>query len=231
LQRLVLRLCTFAAAMCLLTNASQANLIVNGNFENFIVGPNDIVFPGFVRFFSPPPNTDIMDWTITGSSGGHLNNVDDVMTSHYPAFDGATFSLDMEGDVGTSGVINQSFATTPGVTYNLSFAYANNPDNPGFGASMNALVTGAGVLLNQDVSHDLSTFTNMNYLLFSQDFVANSALTTLQFSALSDSGFGIALDAVDVESVLGAVPEPASAALLATGLLCLLGIVRRWRIA
>jgi hypothetical protein len=45
--------------MLLLTNASQANLIVNGNFENFIIGPNDEVFTGFVRFFSPPPNTDI----------------------------------------------------------------------------------------------------------------------------------------------------------------------------
>jgi hypothetical protein len=153
------------------------------------------------------------------------------MTSLYPAFDGATFSLDMEGDLGASGVINQSFATTPGITYNLSFAYANNPDNPGTGATMNALVTGAGILMNQNVSHNGSTFANMNYLLFSQDFVANSALTTLQFSALTNTGFGIALDAVDVESVSSAVPEPDSAALLATGLLCLLGVVRRWRIA
>jgi len=230
-QRPVLGLATFATAMCLLAHASQANLIVNGNFENFIVGPNDVVFPGFVRFFSPPPNTDITSWTITGSSGGHPNNVDDVMTSLYPAFDGATFSLDMEGDLGASGVINQSFATTPGITYNLSFAYANNPDNPGTGATMNALVTGAGILMNQNVSHNGSTFANMNYLLFSQDFVANSALTTLQFSALTNTGFGIALDAVDVESVSSAVPEPDSAALLATGLLCLLGVVRRWRIA
>jgi hypothetical protein len=206
MQRLVLRLCTFAAAMCL-TNASQANLIVNGNFENFIVGPNDIVFTGFVRFFSPPPNTDITGWTITGSTGGNPNNVDDVNTSLYPAFSGATDSLDMEGDVGASGVINQSFATTPGVTYNLSFAYANNPDNPGTGAMANVLVTGAGVLLSQDVSHNGSTFTNMNYLLFSQDFVANSALTTLQYSALTNTGFGIALDAVDIESLSSAVPD------------------------
>jgi hypothetical protein len=201
MQRLVLRLSTFAAAMLLLTNASQANLIVNGNFENFTIGPNDEVFTGFVRFFSPPPNTDITGWTITGSSGGNPNNVDDVNTSLYPAFDGATYSLDMEGNLGASGVINQSFATTPGVSYTLSFAYANNPDNPGTGAMANVLVTGAGTLLSEDVSHNGSTFTNMNYLLFSQDFVANSALTTLQFSALTNTGFGIALDAVDIESV------------------------------
>ena len=92
---------------------------------------------------------------------------------------------------------------------------------------MNALVTGAGVLLSQNVSHSGSTAANMNYLLFSQDFVANSAFTTLQFSALTNSGFGIALDAVSVETVVPGVPEPASAALLAMGLLCLLGIARR----
>ena len=189
------------------------------------------MFTGFVRFFSPPPNTDITGWTITGSSGGNPNNVDDTSTTLYPAFDGATYSLDMEGNIGAAGVINQSFATTPGVTYTLSFAYANNPDNPGTGAMANVLVTGAGTLLSQDVSHNGSTFTDMNYLLFSQDFVANSALTTLQFSALTDTGFGIALDAVDIESASSAVAEPASAALLATGLLCLLGFVRRWRIA
>jgi hypothetical protein len=218
--------------MCLLAGSSHANLILNGSFENFVIGPNDINFGGFVRFFSPPPNTDIADWTITGNNGGFANNVDDVNTSHYPAFAGATESLDMEGDFNARGVISQSFTTTPGVTYSISFAYANNPDN-GIGtmAMMNALVTGAGVLLSQDVTHSGSTAANMNYLLFSQDFVANSALTTLQFSALTNTGFGIALDAVDVESVSGAVPEPASAALLATGLLCLLGIVRRRRIA
>ena len=230
--RMGLRFWVFALVISLLGSPSHANLIVNGSFENFIIGPNDVNFGGFVRFFSPPPNTDIAGWTITGSNGGHPNNVDHVNTSHYPAFSGATESLDMEDDFNARGVISQSFATAPGDTYNLAFAYANNPDNgPGTVAMMNALVTGAGVLLSQNVSHSGSTAANMNYLLFSQDFVANSAFTTLQFSALTNSGFGIALDAVSVETVVPGVPEPASAALLAMGLLCLLGIARRRRIA
>jgi len=63
---------------------------------------------------------------------------------------------------------------------------------------MNVLVTGTGTLLNTNVSHNTSTFVNMDYKLFSQDFSADSATTTLQFSAVTNSGYGIAVDAVSV---------------------------------
>jgi hypothetical protein len=211
-----IKTCLLAAAMLLLAvNPSWANLIVNGSFETFVIAGTDVDFGGFVRYFSPPPNTDITDWTITGSSGGHPNSVDLVHSFGYPAFAGNQ-SLDMEGDVGASGVIFQSFATTPGVTYDLSFAYGNNPF--GFGGTMNALVTGTSVLLNQNVSHNTSTGANMHYVLFSQNFVADSATTTLEFAALTNSGFGIALDAVDVSVASAPMPEPASLTLLAIGL-------------
>lgn len=200
----MMRRYTLSAALFLLGvhPSRAANLIVNGGFENFVVGPNDVNFGTYLRLFSPPPNTDITGWTISGSSRGNPNNVDLVHISRYPAFEG-TQSLDMEGAGGTSGVIFQSFATTPGVVYDLSFEYGNNRD--GTGASMNVLVTGNGTLLNQNVSHNTSTFTNMDYKLFSQTFTANSATTTLQFSALTNSGFGIAIDAVSVKAV-SAVP-------------------------
>ena len=70
----------------------------------------------------------------------------------------------------------------------------------------------------------------MNYTLFSQNFVANSATTKLQFEALTSSGFGIALDAVSV-NLAGApppaTPEPGTLLLLGTGLLGLGGTVKR----
>ena len=123
-----------------------------------MIGLGDVNFGTFLRLFSPPPNTDIIGRTISGSSGGKPNNVDLVE--------------------GSSGVIFQSFATTPGNVYDLSFEYGNNPN--GAGGSINVLVTGIGTLLSQNVSHNSPTVANMDYKLFSQTFIANSAITTLQ---------------------------------------------------
>jgi len=180
-----------------------------------LIGPYDFNWGRFITFFGPPDvaaNTEIAGWTIIGNSGANPNNLDLVHFSLYAPFEGS-FSIDMEGYEGASAVIEQSFATTAGFTYNLAFAYANNPGAGG--AAANVLVTGLGILLNQDFSHNTSTYANMDYQLFSADFVANSATTTLRFSALTSSGFGIALDAVSVD----AVAEPSNGILLCLGLL------------
>jgi hypothetical protein len=210
------------AILLLAVSPGRADQIVNGGFENFVVGPHDVNFGTFLRLFSPPPNTNITGWTISGSSGGNPNNVDLVHSSLYPAFAG-TQSLDMEGAVGASGVIFQSFATTPGDVYDLSFEYGNNPF--GTGATMNVLITGAGTLLNQNVSHNTSTIGSMDYKLFSQDFTADSGTTTLTFSAITNSGFGIALDAVSVVPAAVATPEPSTFILLVLAL-CTLAFLR-----
>ena len=225
-----------AIGIALVPATVRADLIINGSFDTFVVTPpQDVNFGGWVRYFSPPPNTDITGWTVSGTpSDGAPNNVDLVHNSTYPSFTNTpgSNSLDMEGAIGASGVIFQSFATTPGDTYTLSFEYANNPmPGPGSSGSMNVLVTGAGTLLNQDVTHSGSLFTNMNYQLFSQTFVADSTTATVQFEALTNSGFGIALDAVSVNlsGTPPPVPEPSSIVLLGSGLLGLASLLQRRR--
>jgi hypothetical protein len=226
-----MKTCLLSLTMLLLASTSQANLIVNGNFDTFsIVLSHDVDFGGWIRYFSPPANTDIAGWTISGTpSDGAPNNVDLVHTFTYPSFTGSlgSQSLDMEGAIGASGLIFQSFATTPGAVYHLSFEYANNPmPGPLSSGSMNVLVTGSSTLLNRDVTHTGSTGLNMNYQLFSQDFTADSTLTTLKFEALTKSGFGIALDAVSVNPATTAVPEPALMGPLGAGLVALLFAAR-----
>ena len=160
-----------AMTVALVPVNARADLIANGSFGSFVQsgGTLDANFGGWIRYFGPPnnsTNTEITGWTISGQNGVIPNNVDLVLNSTYPSFTGAagSYSLDMEGAEGASGVISHSFATTPGDTYTLSFEYANNP-MPGATSSgkMNVLVTGAGTLLNQDVTHTGSLFTNMNY--------------------------------------------------------------------
>lgn len=213
--------CT-AALLLLAVSQSRAELIINGSFESFSTSgaPYDQNFGSYIRFFGPPAtssNTEITGWTITGQSGGHPNSVDLANSSLWPAYVGSE-SLDMEGAVGAAGVIEQSFATTLGTEYVLSFAYGNNPG--GNGATLNVLVTGIGTLLNTNVSHNTSTFVNMDYRLFSAEFVADSSTTTLLFSEVTNSGFGIVLDAVSGDA---AVPEPISIALFGLGVACLIG--------
>jgi len=197
----LMRTCLLSAMLLLFcASQSRADLIVNGSFESFSLSgpPSDTTFTGYIEFVGPPNtvvNTEITGWILIGQSGANPNNVDLTDNSLYPAFAGSK-ALDMEGAGGASGVIRQSFATTPGGTYHLSFAYGNNPG--GGDATMNVLVTGTGTLLNTNVSHNTSTFVNMDYKLFSQDFTAHSATTTLQFSAVTNSGYGIAVDAVSV---------------------------------
>lgn len=231
-----MKACLLTAAMLLLAvSPGRADLIVNGSFDTFVQsgGPLDEDFGGWIRYFGPPnntTNTEITGWTIGGQNGVFSNNVDLVHNFTYPSFTNTagSNSLDMEGAVGgASGVIFQSFATTPGDTYTLSFEYANNPmPGPTSSGTMNVLVTGAGTLLNQNVTHTGSLFTNMNYNLFSQNFAADSTTTKLQFEALTNSGFGIALDAVSVNLAAAAVPEPGTMAFLGTALAGL-GLLRR----
>ena len=101
----------------LVMSPARADLITNGGFETPVTGN----FTDFTAGLQPPG----FGWVIT--SGG----VDVVRAGPNfasTAFEGSQF-LDLDGF--TPGAIAQTFTTTPGTNYLLSFAYANNPEGAG----------------------------------------------------------------------------------------------------
>ncbi|MEZ6073565.1 MAG: DUF642 domain-containing protein [Pirellulales bacterium] len=183
-----------AGSICvtLPSQVAEAEQIVNGGFELPVGG-------GVQTFYAP--SSGIPGWTVTGG------NVDLVNTTFFPSFAGSQ-SLDLTGDA--FGTIEQSFSTTPGVRYNLSFMYADNP----FSATTEYArvdVEGNNTLLSQIIYHGGSTPSQMNYLAYSGLFTADSSTATLRFrEILGDSLGGILLDDVSV----AAVPEPSMFVLL-----------------
>lgn len=200
--------------------ARAGGLISNGGFEAPQVTQSTTYLPG---------DTALSPWTITS---GSVDIVPSAPTSGtgWPAFE-ATQSLDLNGSVSFPGngmgVIQQSFATTPGQPYLLFFEYANNPENGSstvYTARVSVLDSSSATLGSWDIGHSGSSNSSlaaMNYTLFAQTFVADTASTTLEFASTIPGNYGIALDAVSVYSV----PEPPSLLLGGTSALVLLGIL------
>jgi choice-of-anchor C domain-containing protein len=178
-----------------------ANLINNGGFET---GPD----PGsYITLTNGLPN-----WSIAGSI--------DYKGTYWTAFEGAR-SIDLAGN--GEGRISQPFATDVGTLYRVSFAMAGNPDG---GNPVKLLVAWVDNGSAQVFSFDTTGHSKqaMGWVTKWFDFTASSGTTTLNFqSLLFSSPFGAALDNITV----AAVPIPATALLLGTGLIGLVIIRRR----
>ena len=193
----------FAAAVLVLPHQAHANQLTNGDFEN----------PNLGTFGFQFDTTVIPGWTV-------INTVDLTTTGCcFPAFSGHQ-AVDLVGTLSTGG-LTQTFATIPGQTYDLTFAYSHNytasffPGGP-FITSASASVSVVDNLNNSLLSNTV-THTNANplpdYALFSQTFVADTALTTLTINNLT-GGFngGIYLDDVSVDPLVASVPGPIAGA-------------------
>ena len=189
------------AGLAVASAASASNLLANGGFEDFGIGGAGYYNLG--QDHAVPAN---FGWTVS-------DNIDIVTygagyAQTGPAAGGGTQAIDLVGyGNGTSGGVSQTFATVAGQTYKFSFDYAHNP---GVGGAT------ANVSVNGDSFQVGSSDPANTWLHYDGSFVATGANTTLAFDNLTGGGNGgLYLDNVAVSG--GAVPEPATWALMLTG--------------
>jgi choice-of-anchor C domain-containing protein len=204
----------------LATSAADANLIVNGSFEEGIGMPA----PGaFSEKF--PINTDITGWTVVTTSGV-LDSIDWVDSGFWLASDGQ-LSIDLSGQ--NAGSIETVFSTTIGVKYLLEFDLAGNFAGPDccppsdLIRSLRVAVAGAAPVFDFDVTGKnwtgpgVGDALDMGWVQPSLEFVATDTTTTLRFTSLEESAYGPVIDNVSVT----VVPEPSTLVLVLFGLIAI----------
>jgi choice-of-anchor C domain-containing protein len=132
-------------------------------------------------------DTSLDGWTVDAGSV-------DWIGTYWPARDGS-MSIDMSGT--GAGTISQTFVTTIGNTYTVSFYLSGNPAGPPAVKTLDVSATGgtAGSYTFDTTGNDL---TSMNWTLETYSFLATSTSTTLSFVSTTAGAYGPALDNVVV---------------------------------
>jgi choice-of-anchor C domain-containing protein len=183
-----------AAGLLIALPASAAgNLLVNGSFE---IGPDPGLFLDL-----PSGSTALPGWVV-----GDFH-VDYVGPALWIASDGQR-ALDMDGSVGQphNGAISQSFATTPGQGYRVSFDMSANIWGAPLVKQMEVSAAGASQVFSYDIGA-IAPFVPPAALDWHHEtflFTATASTTTLTFRSLSllqtsTPDHGPALDNVRVE--------------------------------
>jgi choice-of-anchor C domain-containing protein len=170
---------------------SSGSLIRNGSFEE---GPGTRVFVNLVG-----GSTALPGWVVTGEG------VDLVGAGYWSSADG-TYAIDLDGSARSRttppfahGGIAQTFATTPGRRYQLTFELAGNPNRPPARKPMRIAAAGQSVEFVFDATG--KTGRNMGWVTKTWTFTATGDSTTLEFTSLTQSpqtGYGAAIDRVAV---------------------------------
>jgi len=178
-------------ALCFCAAQTPTSLIVNGDFED---GPP----VGTFLNVAGEANT-IKGWIVTGEG------IDLVGKAYYVPSKGDR-SLDLDGSARSStsppyvqGGIAQTFPTTPGQRYAVTFDMAGNPARPPAQKPMRVSAAGQSMDFVFDITG--KNAVNMGWLSKTFTFIANEASTTLEFRSLTVSpltGFGPAIDNVTV---------------------------------
>ena len=183
------------AAAAMLPGSSQAALFTNGSFEQgaFTGASFDTVFAG-----SPA----ITGWTVG------LNSVDWIGSYWNPQ--NGNRSIDLSGN--GNGSLSQTFDTTIGQTYNVTFYVAGNPDG---GPTIKTFDRGVNVLFSDTFDNTGFTKQAMGWTPYSFTFEASGLTSTLTFISTTGDAYGAALDNVSVTPV----PEASTWAMMILGFL------------
>jgi hypothetical protein len=190
-----------AAALSFIPAAASAQLVTNGGFEDpTISGPCcSTVPPDALPGWTATPNVNVVNGTFSSAGGVNL------------AYEGNQY-LDLVGQGGT-GSISQDISLAEGVVYTLTFAYSHNLFSPNSATSASAEFT-IGTLTGM-VSHNTGDNSDLDWQIFTGNFMATGPMSTLNFTNLTGGvNEGILLDAV---SITQAVPEPTTGAMMLSG--------------
>lgn len=205
-----------------LNSAHAANLVANGSFET----PD--IRAGGVYVLHTAGSTAITGWTVLGAPGEDIQHTPDSYLG-LQASDGHQW-LDLTGVYGyDKGVRSDTFATTLGATYRVSFDIGNYMP---FGRStVGVSINGGAEQLFANTSLADNPKAPMNWATFGFDWIADGTAAQLAFLGRANGDLGnnavIGLDNVGFELVKPPVPEPQTWALLLAGLSLVAAGVRR----
>lgn len=198
----------FTIAICLTFTAMvHANLITNGSFETGAY--DDSAHSGYTRLAAG--STAIDGWVVGGD--GLDWHIIEGPSAHFGGngVNGSQYAVDLSKDGGSGSYsISQTFATTAGSDYALSFLLGA----PYFYTGVNVSIAG----ISQNFYLSSGPQYNFNWAPTSLNFAAVDAMTTLTFSNLQGGFWAPVIDNVSVESRMNPVPEPSTMLLLGLGL-------------
>jgi choice-of-anchor C domain-containing protein len=160
---------------------AKPNLLKNPSFEE---GPD-------VGLFAQAEGPSVPGWVV---SRGNVDHVGVLWTAAH-----GSRSIDLHGSV--PGAIRQSFPTEVGRVYQVTFAFAGNPDSATTTKRMAVSAAGRSAEFSFDTAG--KTREAPGWVKKSWQFAATEKETTLEFSTLSteDPGWGPIIDDVSVTEV------------------------------